>query len=314
MRVVLLLGLSVILSACSVYTLTNKTDEAIRFKRAGNESMETLEAGKCITLSEYLVGLDSDFPFTVVEGEDVEYQPNNYEIVIDANAESKYKYKVLASNKNPNCEKKEDQKVENAGNKIPVCENGKKIICNSENSEARCVKKEEKIEAICVDKEKGEPKKGVNPICGDSDTPPECKEKELESSFVMDGNIQSFCLNGDVVCSGSGQSKCIRENNKFIAVCLKDGKRVGNEKPYCDLDPNAEPQCVAHVQVTVKQGATVYCGDSQGAYCSNSRARMVCGTISTNPNIQPYCVNENNIRWNVGVRCQSGAVARCQQN
>ena len=309
MRVGLLLCLSVILSACSVYTLTNKTDEAIRFKRAGNEIMETLEAGKCVTLSEYLVGLDSDFPFTVVEGEDVEYEPNNYEIIIDANAESKYQYKVLKSNKNPNCEKIEVQKVENVSNKIPVCEDEKKVICNSENSEAKCVKKAEKIEAICVDKEKGEPKNGVNPVCGDSDTPPECKEKAAGSSVVIDESIQVLCLRGNAVCSEDVEFKCIRENKQFIPVCIKNNQKT-SEIPYCPNDNKiAPPICINNVEVTVAQGATLSCNN---AHCGNSGARVICGSTPINPKIQSYCVNENNIEWNVDVRCANDEIALCQ--
>ena len=316
MKNVFLLCFLILLPACSVYTLTNKTGEDIKFKRAGDESMEILRAGECVELSEYFVGLESDFPFVVMEGKDAEYKPNNYEITVIDNVEqsdSELRYNVSESDKNPDCKKTgEGEKIADVSKMVPMCENDNVAKCNAPNSEVKCIKKENnEIGPVCLNNKEGNPINGVNPVCGETQKSPVCKEKQGGSSFVIDEKIQALCLNGNAVCQENNESKCVREGNKFIPVCLENNRKV-EEAPYCPDDNAARPKCISNVVITVEQGASVFCGSDRNAHCGNSGARVVCGSIPANPNIQPYCVNTNNIRWDIEVLCNNSVIAHCQ--
>ena len=319
MKIIFLICFSALLPACSVYTLTNKTNENIKFKRAGDKNKETLNAGECVELSEYFVGLGSDFPLTIDGKKDVEYKAGSYEIIKLDNAEqSESQYKVSLSDKNPNCskegEEKDDEKEAGVSDRVPVCENGEEAKCNSPGTQVACVKKEgDEIGPICLDMQEGKPKNGVNPVCGNTSISPICKEKQKESTFIVDERIKVLCLRGNAVCS-EGEFKCIRENNKSVPVCLKDNRKT-EEKPYCPGDNGTLAECITNTVVTIAPGSSVICGDlGQNAHCSNSRTRAVCGSIPTSSDtqLQPYCVNENNVRWNIDVLCSNGAIALCR--
>ena len=62
MRLVRLLFVFVFLSACSVYTVTNKTDQNLQLKIAGGETRD-LKAGACTQLTEYFMGLGGGLSF-----------------------------------------------------------------------------------------------------------------------------------------------------------------------------------------------------------------------------------------------------------
>ena len=320
MKIFLILLFSILLPACSVYTLTNNTNQDVRFQRAGGENEEILKPGKCVVLSEYLVGLSGDFPFTVVEGQDAEYKPGSYEITESANTDPSgpgSNLKVSLSDKNPSCEeeKKDDQDTQDTVNMVPVCEGEEEVKCNSPETKAQCIKKDEKVTPACMDKE-NKPKAGVTPVCGDTDKAPVCKEKETgdSSSVYVEDKIKPLCLYGEPVCQGDYEVSCTREKGQFIPACLKENKKINNDNPYCPDDSGSKPICINYVQITAHSDFSVFCGSGQTAYCSGSGLKMVCGTRQTSQNIEPYCVRSgDNVLWNVTVLCSNNTTPQCQR-
>ena len=104
--IIMLFAVCVLLPACSVYTITNKTDRDITIKKSGGIEV-TLKANQCEELSEYFLGLGGDFP-VIIEGIDAEHSANNYEINTAEPAPSvatvgSFAYAVSESKKNPAC-------------------------------------------------------------------------------------------------------------------------------------------------------------------------------------------------------------------
>ena len=299
MKNIFILFLFIFLSACTVYTVTNKTSKELKIERAGGEQL-TLKALKCFELNEYFLGLGGDFPF-IIKGENVEHGAGNYEVKPDN--EKTLGYTTELSEKNTDCNPEEDSEGPEKDNNAPVCNDGKKATCYA--STAKCVVKEEgeNKKSACVD-ENGENLESVKPDCEDK-SEPTCPTK---GRFVMDQERQAFCAKGSASCS-EGEAKCVKENEISTPFCLKEGKKVENVEVKCP-DADSAPKCLKSVEVTVKEGFSASCTDKTPFCAEGSKA--VCGSVSTdNTEAKPYCVNDDNIRWSDDVTCVDGNQPTC---
>lgn len=336
MRLLVLLFVFLFLSACSLYTVTNKTDQNLQLKIAGGENQD-LKAGACLELMEYFLGLGGDFPFSIDEYER-EFNPNNYEIIkldvspvspeVNSNtdvatasnsdgsgAEStadstgttvnlERGYKIVNSDKNLECDPEESE-----GEDVslePVCEDGKKVICDG--SKAQCEKGA--TTPICVDNDNKKLTE-VKPICADSSKKPVCKEKveTVASDLEIDDSAQVVCESGTPNKCANGELKCANLQQGLTPICLESNGE-SDSKPSCSVT-NADMVCVQRIEkVEVQTNVTVSC--NQGA-AQCSATSPVCGTLPQDTVVKPYCANTENIRWPSAVTCPDGSTPTCSQ-
>lgn len=292
MKIVLMLFLFIFLSACTVYTVTNKTKKDLTIEKAGGGVL-TLRALKCAELSEYILGLGGDFPF-IVNGENVEHGAGNYEIKPDN--KKTLGYTLELSEKNTSCEP-EEQKESDGSKKDsdkPMCNDGKEATCYE--STAKCVVEEgENKKLVCVD-ENGENIESVKPECMDK-SKPTCPTK---GGLVLDQERQALCVKGAASCT-EGEVACVREDQLSKPICVKDGEEVENESVSC---PGSDSglKCLKSVKVEVKNDLSVSCVDGTEPSCADG-SKAVCGSISTDNRNRPYCVNDESFRWSDNVSC-----------
>ena len=316
MRIVCIF-LFLFLSACSIYTLTNKTDQDLKVIIAGGDTLN-LEAGKCIELVEYFMGLGGDFPF-IIKGEDVERSAGNYEINtstvesasgnpdLEADASVAKGYNVSLSDKNISCEPEEEKSgtTEEASSLEPVCEDGTEVNCHS--STAKCEAGEDS--PICVD-EKGEKITGVTPTCSDTSKKPVCREKSSASATGLetDSSAKAICLSGTIQCSNNARVQCAKINGKLIPTCV-GAKGQTDGSISCAGVNVAVVRCVQQeVQVTSVTNFTLSCDIS---LCADE-GRPVCGRTPTDNTVKPYCINDRNILWPSEVSCADGSAPTCR--
>ena len=325
------------LSACSVYTVTNKTDQDLQLKIAGGENRD-LRAGACVQLTEYFMGSGGDFPFSI-DGYEKEFNPNNYEIIPiavspvsavvnsgtgsetavnneagtdimdDSNTGTTVNlekgYKIVNSDKNLEC----DPAEESADKEVslePICEDGKKVICNG--SKAQC--KEGATIPVCVDNDDKELTE-VKPICADSSKKPLCKEKAAVAAkdLKVDDAAQFVCTSGTPNQCANGELKCANLQKGLTPICLGPDNE-SHEKPSCSV-PNAKMVCMQKVEkVDVQANVPISCNQGT-AQCDVTRP--VCGSLPEETEVKPYCVNSENIRWSTAVTCPDGSTPTCAQ-
>ena len=338
MRLLNVLFVFLFLSACSVYTVTNKTDQNLQLKIAGGENRD-LRAGACVQLTEYFMGLGGDFPFGIY-GYEREFNPNNYEIIkisaspvsaavnsdtgvaattnsngvdtesaADSNTETgttvnlERGYKIVNSDKNLECEPEESE-----GEDVslePLCEDGKNVVCDG--SKAQC--KKGATAPVCVDNNDKE-LTDVKPICADSSKKPLCKETAttaVEGSKI-DNSAKAICVSGTSRCE-SGTLGCAEIKGRLTPVCIgSDGKSSG--EVLCSEMKIPKVICIKKEEkVEVQANVAVSCNQGT-AQCD---ARSVCGSLPEAAEIKPYCVNIENIRWPTAVTCPDGSTPTCSQ-
>ena len=309
MKKVLMLFLFVFLSACTVYTVTNKTNQNLEIEKAGGGNL-TLNALKCVELIEYFVGLGGDFPF-IIKGKDKEYSADNYEIKLKKSGGTA-DYEVERSEKNINCEP-EEQKESDGSKKDsdkPMCNDGKEATCHA--STAKCVVEEgENKKLVCVD-ENGENIESVKPECMDK-SKPTCPTKR---GLVLAQERQAFCVKGAANCE-EGEIKCVNEGQVSQPFCLKDGEKVENVNVSCP-GSSSGPKCLKSVTVTVNDKLPVSCAGGVSPLIPScvDESKPVCGSVPSDEVNKPYCVNDKNIRWS-DVSCTgdyaSGVTPGCKK-
>ena len=334
MRLLSLLFVFFFLSACSVYTVTNKTDQNLQLKIAGGENRD-LKAGACLELMEYFMGIGGDFPFSI-DGYEREFNPNNYEIIpivasdvssavnsgtgsettdnsetgADAADDSstgttinlERGYKIVNSDKNLECDP-EEESADKEVSLEPICEDGKNVICDG--GKAQC--KKGATTPVCVDDDR---ELDVKPICADSSKKPLCKEKVVTgtaSDLEIDESAQFVCTSGTPNKCANGDLKCANLQKGLTPICLGPNNE-SNEKPSCSV-ANAQMVCMQKVEkVEVQANVAVSC--TQGA-AQCEVTRPVCGRIPGAAEVKPYCVNTENIRWPTVITCPDGSTPAC---
>ncbi len=326
MRIINILFAFLLFSACSVHTVTNKTNLDFEIKKSGGDQL-ALRANSCIELSEYFIGLGGDFPFAIriIDGGksySEEHSAGNYEITSTADTENpspatgEQSFSVSLSSKNLSCEgEKEEEEEGNINEKMVAvcneqpaeCAQSGKAKCNSENA------------PVCVDTE-NKILKDTSPSCKDSSVEVTCKEKSDEKPLQQDTQTRVFCLSGQAQCSGGAVVSCIKENDQSVPVpaCLMGTEKVADV--VC-VDSSTEvpieggtPKCLQPTTVTLPEGVVkpVLCGNlSIQVQCSNNEGTPVCGQIPGDTSDQPYCVNQDNIRWSSSVVCSNSSTPTC---
>ena len=311
------------LSACTVYTVTNKTQQDLQIETT--QEVTELKAGQCIELTEYFLGLAGDFPFVLV-GEKNERNPGHYEITEVKQAESqedtaentapaKQPYKMSLSEKNPECNKEEEEEDEDSkkADQTPFCgEKSKKATCSS-SGEARCLKIGEQYIPACIDKE------GKNlshaPQCAGESIKPKCSKSEITEAQKWTEDLQRnvFCLDGQPACS-EGIVKCIKEegSSSTVPACVQDETKTNSQvvcSPAVVSSINNKAMCLFPVSVDVVNQAPLCSGAS--AQCS-SGGRIVCGKTPGDSQNKAYCVNAEGIRLPHSVTCPNEVTPSCQ--
>ena len=188
MKPLVLLLSFILLSACSFYTITNKTNEDLVIKKSGEDTF-VLKAFSCIELSEHFLGLGGDFPFAL-KGEGREYSANHYEIILkEVNSTSEVASKsVILSNENTECDKKKSQEIKIDDTAKPVCGEdaaAKLAKCSSSDDStatAKCEVEGDERKPICVNKD-GK-LSSTSPICEEKSLKPVCKKEETKPEEV----------------------------------------------------------------------------------------------------------------------------------
>ena len=189
MKPLVLLLSFILLSACSFYTITNKTNEDLVIKKSGGDTF-VLKAFSCIELSEHFLGLGGDFPFALT-GEGREYSANHYEIILKEEVNSTNEVasqSVILSNENTECDKKKSQEIKIDGKAKPVCGEdaaAKLAKCSSSDDStatAKCQVEGDERKPICVNKD-GK-LSSTSPTCEEKSLKPTCKEKETKPEEV----------------------------------------------------------------------------------------------------------------------------------
>ncbi len=186
MKLVVLFFFVTLLSSCSFYTITNKTNEDIVIKKSGGDTF-ILEALSCVELTEYFLGLEGDFPFSL-EGADREYSANHYEVVLKL-ADEVATREVVLSNENTDCDKKKPlEEIKIDGKLKPVCGEGatpQVAKCSSSDGNAataKCQIEGDDKKPICVN-EKNEIL-SIKPKCEEESVQPICKEEKVSQESV----------------------------------------------------------------------------------------------------------------------------------
>ena len=313
----------VFLSACSFYTLTNKSDQDLKIEKAGREEI-TLTAGACTELTEYFLGLGGDFPFVVNGQVDEQYGAGHYEIKRkeqaqesevnattneSANADSivSNQYIVSMEEENPACSNNSKTQTNNS----PVCgDTTQKAICSS-NTTAQCILEKNKAVPACVN-EKGVPVVSEKPSCSNKSLQAVCPSGAKKEGQI-NSKIKVLCLTGSPKCSpGTATAGCIKAETQNVLntpACLdQNNKKIDSITPSCPY--NKAPICLEPVTVEPAIGISLLCGGAQRGQC-NGGGQAVCGKIPTDTVNKPYCVNSNNIRWSGDVHCSGNAVPIC---
>ncbi len=339
MRTIFVIFSFVFLAGCSVHTITNETNLDFEIKKSGGGTV-TLKAQSCVSLDEYFLGLGGDFPFTIrIEGaEDYskEYSAGHYKITSEVKATSdnetaentntssanNVEFELSLSSKNLSCEKedeKEDEKEEIDNKMVAVC-GDKSAKCESSGI-AKCIMKDNKNTPVCVD-DKDTILKDTDPACDDKSLKVECKEKSNSNKVAWEKDSQTrvFCLTGQVQCPDSAEIACIKEGDQSsVPACLKDNKKVADADVGCvdssgNVLPEGKLKCLQPISITlatVIAEQTVRCGTGT-PQCADG-GKPVCGAIPGDLQDQPYCVNEDNIRWPGSVTCSNDVSPNCGQ-
>ena len=333
--------LFIFLSACTVYTVTNKTNENLKVVKAGGQEV-TVEASMCIELSEYFLGLGGDFPFAINKKE---YSAGHYEITPasvatvadasttthsaaggDVSVEVKQEYSVSLSAKNTACEPSKLQANNNNEVLSVVC-GDQPAQCAAGNT-AECITEGDQTVPVCVNTA-GQRLTDMSPTCKDSSKKPECKSSAESSVIKVNNTRRAFCLSGTVQCVSTGgvkiagvEVKCVGDDQNAIPVCLNQNneKVAGNilcRTSAANNNNNKGPKCLPPVVVRIapEGGPALSCNVGSGgttrgvAVCSEGYP--VCGMVTGDWSFQPYCVNEGRTLWPVSVTCSSGADPAC---
>ncbi len=285
MKLIFSLFCVVFLPACTVYTVTNKTDRDFEIKKAGEELIP-LKAGKCIELTEYFLGLAGDFPF-VIEGEEKERNPGHYEITYE------------------NPEDKESVKSPVATPVVSTVPKPYTVALSEKNPE--CNEEEE-------EEEDGDAEEGEDETTKDGET----------KLWLKDTSKNVFCLSGQPRCS-EGTVACLLENQESQPACVREQKagssatdkerkweKVAQAVLSCEggkaADQNKKALCLPPVSVNVVTNPIPLCGGGQ-VECANG-GRAVCGKAPGDLQNKAYCVNTGNIRFGE-VTCANGIVPSC---
>jgi len=308
----------VFLSSCSVYTITNKTDQNFTINKSGGGSVN-IPPYACLEFNEYFMGLGGDFPFAV-EGIKGEHIASHYEIMLKNNdgntedEESSTNYLVTESEENTQCTK-EGEKESEITALVPICgEVSGTIKAQCATGSARCKKEDLKDVPVCVD---GKNNVLANlPTCSDKSQKPNCRNTEAKEQPVLDNNSQVFCQGekGVPACS-DGDVKCIISNKKedpSSPVCFKNGDVMGNISPACS--DNSKAICLGSVVALPNPTHQIKCGNSlTSAQCAGF-TNPICAINNTGLGIKPYCVfsTNNQLRkYSNQVTCGNGATPSC---
>ena len=231
MKILFFISLWVLCSACTMYTVTNNSSLKLKLKKAGGD-IETLEAGKCLELTEYFLGLAGDFPFIFVDEEE-ERSAGHYEVIDKPGSTFP---DVNLSEKNVNCDKSNNDTDEDSTDSSdfslapgysPMCLSGIKSTCQDTLAQAKCMRSGTSTEPkpACVKEGK---KIEDDPFCSSS-IEAQNQIKCLTLQVIQPNADNTLCTNfanftcpneSEKVCSGGGATDatvyCVTFSNNYL--------------------------------------------------------------------------------------------------
>ena len=265
-------------SACTVYTVTNYSQQDFQIEVASDSDYRDLKADECIELTEYFLGIAGDFPFVIV-GEDEERNVGHYEITSEKKDEnqsqSQSSYKLSLSEKNLKCSSKPDKGEENKVRDTSTKENATKS--NKSWNPAP-----EGTNVFCLSGRASCPS-GLVAQCiiekGGAVAVPACIKDETKQD-------------SQVSCQGARPEDVNRPAKCLQAVSITV---TAGRLPSCG-GANTVAQCL--------QGGQVVCGKTLGAPVQ-AKDKAYCVITKQLDNATQY------IRWTGEVTCANGVTPSC---
>ena len=211
------------LPACTVYTITNKTDRSFSINISGG-GKKIVERDQCLEMQEYFLGLGGDFPF-IISGSKSEYRSGNYEFRVK---ETKSSPKAEELGKKEADEVVADEVV--GGSSISLSQLEEVIVI------PEVVSSQKKYQLVSVEK---------NLDCIDS-----VEDEEKEEGAPEVGEVSE--------AKQSAQEQASQEQSAQVVV-IDVAKRILCYQFAQPLDPSLLPTCAKGVPVCIQGENKPYC-------------------------------------------------------